>query len=78
MPAGAVPLSDYPRDVVELAGSKCERRGRYPKDSLAVIHGPGIGLPDLRTRVAANCPRMRNPFGNDLCGVYYPELAQLP
>jgi len=75
MSAGAKSLAQYPGDVVELACLKCERQGRYRKASLVAIHGATIGLPDLRTHIAADCPRMRNPLKNDPCGVHYPALA---
>jgi hypothetical protein len=75
MATGATPLANYPGDVVELACSKCERRGHYRKVSLVAIHGATIGLPDLRVRIAADCPRMRDPIGNDPCGVHFPALA---
>ena len=48
MTADAVALATYPADHVELACSKCDRRGRYRKTSLVAIHGPEIGLTDLR------------------------------
>jgi hypothetical protein len=76
MSSGTTPLANYPGDVVELACSKCDRNGRYRKASLVAIHGAEIGLPDLRARIAADCPKMRNPLGNDLCGVHYPELGR--
>jgi len=75
MTSGATPLAHYPGDYVEFACSKCERRGRYRKASLVAIHGATIGLSDLRTRIAADCPRMREPLGNDPCGVHYPALV---
>jgi hypothetical protein len=75
MSTGATPLALYPGDVVEFACRKCERQGRYRKVSLVAIHGATIGLPDLCTRIAADCPRMRDPLGNDPCGVHYPALT---
>ena len=76
MPSGAVPLSSYPGDLVVLACAKCDRHGRYRKESLVAIHGGDLGLPELRSMIAADCPRMRNPLGNDPCGVHYPELGR--
>ena len=76
MPAGAVCLSDYPHEVLAVACSKCSRSGQYRKTSLVAIHGADLGLPDLRERLAADCPKMRNALGNDQCGVHYPELGR--
>jgi hypothetical protein len=75
MPSGAVTLADYPGDVIVLACEKCERRGRYSKARLVAEHGPNIKLPDLRHRLAAGCPRVKNPTGNVGCGAIYPDLA---
>ena len=71
---GALRLSDYPGDAVHVVCDKCERRGLYSKDRLIVRYGAEIGLPDLLNRIAADCPRVVNLLGNDLCGAHYPEL----
>lgn len=73
-PTGAVPLAAYPAETVDLACSKCNRRGRYAKARLIAQYGAEIGLPDLRMRLAADCPRAQRPIGNDLCGVRYTTL----
>jgi hypothetical protein len=75
MRASAILLSEYRSEIVALACNKCERRGRYRKSSLVAIHGPKIALSDLRSRFAADCPKMRSPCVNDDCGVHYPDLA---
>jgi hypothetical protein len=75
MPSGAVSLANFPADHIELACSQCNRRGRYAKARLLVEHGSTIGLPDLRMRLAADCPRAQRPIGNDLCGVRYANLV---
>lgn len=74
MSTGAVLLADYPAEAIELACSKCDRRGRYAKARLIAQHGAEIGLPDLRMRLAADYPRARRPIGSDLCGVRYANL----
>lgn len=76
MRSGAVSLADYPGDSVELACDKCGRRGRYHKVRLVAEHGPQTGLPDLRMRLAGDCPRALRPIGNDLCGVRYANLVR--
>ena len=75
MPSGAVSLTDYPGEWVELACSKCARRGRYHKARLVAEHGAEIGLPDLRTLLAADCALIRNRVGNEACGAVYPGLT---
>jgi hypothetical protein len=75
MTSGTLRLEQYPGDCVEFACTKCDRRGRYRKAALIAIHGAHIGLRDLLARMAADCPKVRNPIGNGLCGAHYPELA---
>lgn len=75
MPSGAVALKDFPGDVVELACERCGRRGRYGKARLVAEHGPDVGLPDLRARLAAGCRLVGRHFGNETCGAVFPALA---
>jgi hypothetical protein len=72
--SGALLLSDYPTEYVNLACSKCERRGRLRKDPLIEEHGPDIALPDLLADLA-KCAR-RGSFC-DACGAYYPALKPI-
>jgi len=75
MASGALRLEHYPGNTVEFACTKCDRRGRYRKAALIAIHGANIRLRELLARMAADCPKVRNPIGNDLCDPHYPELA---
>lgn len=75
MSSGAVLLRDFPGDVVELRCTKCERHGRYSKASLIAEHGGEIGLPDLRAKLAADCPKMQTRVGGNPCSSYYPALS---
>jgi hypothetical protein len=72
---GALTLADYPGDAVHVVCNKQDRRGLYSKDRLIARHGAGIGLPDLLHKIAADCPRVLKPLGNDLCGAHYPDLV---
>ena len=76
MATGALSPGDYPCEVVVLACSKCERRGRYNKARLVAEYGPDMKLTDLRLRLAADCPRVKNPIGNVGCGAVYPDLVR--
>ena len=53
MTSGAFSLSDYLGDVIVLACTKCDRRGRYGKGRMIAEHGRAIGLP--------NCSRALPP-----------------
>lgn len=81
---GAVRLGDWPGTWVELACRRCDRRGRYRRETLLARYGPDQGMPDLLSEISADCPhrqrqRERLAFG-DRCGAYYanaPGLAEL-
>jgi hypothetical protein len=72
---GALTIADYPGDQVDIACSKCDRRGRYRKNILAERFDSDAVLPDVLARLSADCPR-RTPHGNDPCGAFYPALIR--
>lgn len=68
-------LADYPFDVVNVSCRKCDRRGRYRKQTLVAKYGGAIAMPDLRWEIAADCSRaLKQRFGTDPCGIVYPDL----
>lgn len=69
--SGALLLSDLPGQYVELACTKCERKGRLLKSKLIEEYGSDTTLPDLRVKIA-HCER-QGIFLNG-CGAYYVEL----
>ena len=72
--SGSLTLGDYPRAMVELACSKCQRAGRYRMATLVERHRGSTLLPDLLGVLAADCPRW-TALGNDRCGAFYPDLG---
>jgi hypothetical protein len=73
MSSGAVPLSEFPLPMVEIACDRCQRHGWYSKARLVAKYGPEIGLPDLRTRLTPDCPQ-RIGSAARACGASYPAL----
>ena len=43
---------------LEIRCTRCERAGRYRVGKLIEEHGPDARLPDLRHRLAADCPQV--------------------
>jgi len=79
MTTGAVTLGELKERgirMLEVACSKCERRGRLRLDRLAAKHGAGLGLPALRGILAHDCPKMSDPLVFDRCEVHFPQLAE--
>ncbi|HEY2210302.1 MAG TPA: hypothetical protein VGH62_01540 [Bradyrhizobium sp.] len=71
---GSLTVRNLPGPYVELACTKCERRGKLSRDKLIAQYGADIVLPDLRVRLAraSKCERVGNMY--DACGAYYPAL----
>ena len=68
-------LTDYPYDVVNVSCKKCDRRGRYKKQTLIERYGDDIVVPELRWRLSADCHRATNrQLGTDPCGIVYADL----
>ena len=68
-------LADYPLDVVNVSCGKCDRRGRYKKQTLIERFGGAITVSDLRWKIAADCPKaIDRQLGTDTCGIVYPDL----
>lgn len=70
-------LADYPLDVVNVSCGKCDRRGRYKKQTLIERFGGAIAVPDLRWKIAADCSKaIDRQLGTDPCGIVYPDLLE--
>jgi len=55
MPSGAVPLSEFPGEKIEIVCDACERRGFYAKARLVERYGAEAGLPDLLSKLTSDC-----------------------
>jgi hypothetical protein len=64
-------------EMLEVACHRCDRRGRLSLERLIAEHGVGMGLPELRSILAADCPRAGSVTINDRCGIHYPQLPEL-
>ena len=75
--SGAVTLGDVVGKLamLDVACSKCDRRGRLSVAKLIAEHGADMRLPDLREVLAGDCPRLRATSYSDRCAVHYPQLA---
>lgn len=78
-PRGSITLAELVSklDMLEVACHRCDRRGRLGVERLIAEHGADMGLPELRTLRAADCPRARAVTINDRCGVHFPQPPAL-
>jgi hypothetical protein len=47
--------------VLDVACFRCQRRGRYRLTRLIDRHGAGMGLVELKSILAASCPKLNSP-----------------
>jgi hypothetical protein len=40
-------LGEYPKPIVRVICSRCDRKGQYRKETLIALHGPDLTMPDL-------------------------------
>jgi hypothetical protein len=73
MPSGAVPLSEFPGNKIEIVCDACARRGVYAKVRLVERYGAETGLPDLLRHITHDCP-VRGRQGTLRCSASYPAV----
>jgi hypothetical protein len=79
--SGAVTLGEIASRLLmlEVACSRCERRGRLSVARLIEQHGADAKLPEPRAVLAVDCPhRGATAAVYERCAVHYPQLAALP
>jgi hypothetical protein len=77
MTKGSVTLGEVAARVshIEVACSRCERRGRYRLTKLVVSFGEDFPMTDLGAELA-DCPR-RYAAVTERCDMYYPGLRNI-
>ncbi|MGF6996832.1 hypothetical protein P3T25_005207 [Paraburkholderia sp. GAS32] len=60
---------------LDVACTRCERRGRYSLSKLVASHGEDFPLPDLAARIS-DCPK-KDASVWERCDVYYPGLRTM-
>jgi hypothetical protein len=63
-------------DVLHVECRKCDRRGRYRVDQLAIAFGMDGKLTDWLPELTKDCPRKRSPGLSDPCGARLPESEE--
>jgi len=72
-------LADLRPEVTHLdvACSRCDRRGRVSVARLIEQHGPGATLRDAMTGINADCPAREAHGVMERCDIYFPELCKM-
>jgi hypothetical protein len=61
---------------IDIACTRCSRRGRYQLARLVEQFGGDYALPDLGSELA-NCPNRNAAAHGERCDVYFPGLAAI-
>ncbi|CAE6858819.1 hypothetical protein R75471_00056 [Paraburkholderia domus] len=61
---------------IDVACSRCDRRGRYQLVRLVDALGPDAPMTDLGAELA-NCPRRGTGAHNERCDVFFPGLVKI-
>jgi hypothetical protein len=75
---GSVALGDVAARAshLDIACSKCDRKGRYQLARLLRSLGPEFPMTDLG-RELADCPQRNATAQRDRCDVYFPNLRKI-
>jgi hypothetical protein len=63
--------------MLQVACSRCERRGRYRRDNLIAPHGADAGVRVIVPELTADCPQRGSAALMERCDVLFPELSTL-
>ena len=78
-PRDSISLGDLEGKItmLEIACSRCDRRGLLRLEGLIEEHGAGTGLPVLAQILAVDCPYATSLGIQDRCGLHFPHLPGL-
>lgn len=63
--------------MLNVACSRCERRGRYRLNNLIARHGADAGVRVIVPELTADCPRRDNAALMERCDILLPDLVAL-
>jgi len=63
--------------MLQVACSRCERRGRYRLDTRFARHGADAGARVIVPEITADCPQRDSPALMERCDMLFPELLKL-
>jgi hypothetical protein len=75
---GAVALGDVAAraKTLDVACTRCDRRGQYQLGRLVARLGPDFAMTDLADKLV-DCTRRNSPAWTERCDVYFPDLAKI-
>jgi hypothetical protein len=73
-----ITLSDMPQAVLGITCDLCQRRAQFDTEALKREHGGDVKMPELLSRLVADCPRRRQRAFSvyDRCRVVYDKRSR--
>jgi hypothetical protein len=77
MPRDFITLSEMPQAVLGVTCDLCRRREQFEVEALTREHGGDVKMPELLSRLVADCPRQRQAFSiYDRCRAVYDRASR--
>jgi hypothetical protein len=76
MPRDFITLSDMSQTVLGIVCDLCQRREQFDVEALRRQHGGDVKMPELLSRLVADCPRQQAFSIYDRCRVIYDERSR--
>lgn len=76
---GSVALGDVAAraEHIEVACTRCDRRGQYQLARLVTRLGPDYAMTDLGSKLSATCPNRGSTDWARRCDVFFPNLIKI-
>ena len=76
MPKDFITLSEMRQAVLGITCDLCQRRQQFDVEAVKAHHGGDVGMPELRSRLVADCPRQQAFSIYDRCRAVYDEASR--
>jgi hypothetical protein len=76
MPRDFITLSEMRQSVLGIVCDLCQRREQFDVEALKAQRGGDVKMPELLSRLVADCPRQRSFSIYDRCRVIYDERSR--
>ena len=74
MSTGSLSPATYPADAITIRCDRCNRVGRYKRQTLIERYGSAAAMPDVLNEITA-CER-NHRLSTERCAAYYEELRE--
>jgi hypothetical protein len=76
MPRDFITRSDMPQAVLGVTGDPCQRREQFDVEALKAQNGGDVKMPELLSRLVADCPRRQQKSFSVYCRAVYDRASR--